>query len=264
MQGVIFDIKHYAIHDGPGIRQTIFFKGCALGCWWCHNPESRSHEPFTYMKKEKIDGREVNVKETVGKRYTVNELLKIIEKDRVFFEESGGGVTISGGEPLQQFDFLLKLLKACKEKDIHTCLDTTGFTQQDKIAEVARYTDHFLYDIKHVDSDKHKEYTGVPNETILENLGYLDSIGKNIWIRYVLVPGINDDESDLLKLLAYLNKLKNVKVINILPYHKIGSHKYHRFGLEYKMNGVQKPKNERLKEVSRLFKNAGFEVTIGG
>ena len=137
MQGVIFDIKHYAIHDGPGIRQTIFFKGCALGCWWCHNPESRSNEPFTYIKREKLEGREVEVKEIVGKKYTVSELLQIIEKDRVFFEESGGGVTISGGEPLLQFEFLLKLLKSCKEKDIHTCLDTTGLTQQEKIEKIA-------------------------------------------------------------------------------------------------------------------------------
>ncbi|PLW98234.1 MAG: glycyl-radical enzyme activating protein, partial [Marinilabiliales bacterium] len=126
MQGVIFDIKHYAIHDGPGIRQTIFFKGCALGCWWCHNPESRSREPFTYQKKDKIDGREVIVKETVGKKYSINELMEIIGKDMVFFEESGGGVTFSGGEPLQQYNFLLEVLKACKKKDIHTCLDTTG------------------------------------------------------------------------------------------------------------------------------------------
>jgi len=264
MQGVIFDIKHYAIHDGPGIRQTIFFKGCALGCWWCHNPESRSHEPFSYLKKEKIDGREVQVKETVGKRYSVNELLKIIEKDMVFFEESGGGVTFSGGEPLQQYDFLLKLLKACKKKDIHTCLDTTGLAQQDKIAEIARYTDHFLYDIKHIDSEQHRKYTGVSNEAILDNLRYLDSIGKNVWIRYVLVPGINDDESDLLKLLAFLKEFKHVKTINILPYHKIGSHKYHRFGLEYKMNGVHEPTAERIEEVSSLFSNAGFEVSIGG
>jgi len=264
MQGVIFDIKHYAIHDGPGIRQTIFFKGCALGCWWCHNPESRSYEPFSYMKKEKIDGREVLVEETVGKRYSVNELLKIIEKDMLFFEESGGGVTFSGGEPLQQYDFLLKLLRACKKRDIHTCLDTTGLAQKDKMVEVAKYTDLFLYDIKHIDSEQHRKYTGVNNEAILDNLRYLDSIGKNIWIRYVLIPGINDDESDLLNLLALLKELDHVTAINILPYHKIGSHKYHRFGLEYKMNGIQEPTKEHINKVSRLFSDAGFEVAIGG
>lgn len=264
MQGVIFDIKHYAIHDGPGIRQTIFFKGCALGCWWCHNPESRSQEPFTYNKKEKIDGRVVKVTETVGKKYSVDELLKVIEKDMVFFEESGGGVTISGGEPLQQYDFLLKLLKECKKRDIHTCLDTTGLAQQDKMAEIAQYTDHFLYDIKHIDNEQHRKYTGVHNEAILANLSYIDSIGKDIWIRYVLVPGINDDEGDLLKMLAFLKELKHVKKINILPYHKIGGQKYHRFGLEYKMNGIEEPTSEQIEKVSRLFSNAGFEVSTGG
>ena len=135
---------------------------------------------------------------------------------------------------------------------------------QDKMAEIAKYTDHFLYDIKHMDSEQHRKYTGVNNEAILENLRYLDSIGKEIWIRYVLVPGINDDEGDLLKLLAFLKELKHVNNINLLPYHKIGSHKYHRFGLEYKMNGIQEPTAERIEEVSRLFSNAGFKVSIGG
>jgi len=264
MKGLIFDIKHYAIHDGPGIRQTIFFKGCALGCWWCHNPESRSDEPVTFLKKEKIDGREVEVAETVGKEYSLGELLKIIEKDRVFFEESGGGVTFSGGEPLQQYDFLFEVLKECKKKDIHTCLDTTGFVQRDKIEEVAQYTDLFLYDIKHMDSEQHRKFTGISNERILDNLRFLDSIEKNIWIRYVLIPGINDDEGDLLKMLAFLKELKHKHMINILPYHKIGSHKYHRFGLEYKMDGVEEPAKEYVGEVASLFSKAGFEVMVGG
>jgi len=264
MKGLIFDIKHYAIHDGPGIRQTIFFKGCALGCWWCHNPESRSHEPATFLKKEKIDGREVEVVETIGKEYSVDELLKIIEKDRVFFEESGGGVTFSGGEPLQQYDFLLEVLKECKKKDIHTCIDTTGFVQQDKIEEVAQYTDLFLYDVKHMDSELHRKFTGVSNEEILNNLRFLDSMGKDIWIRYVLIPGINDDKGNLLKMLAFLKELKHKHMINILPYHKIGSQKYHRFGLEYKMDGVEEPAEEQIKIIKKCFEDAGFAVMIGG
>jgi len=264
MKGLIFDIKHYAIHDGPGIRQTIFFKGCALGCWWCHNPESRSYEPVTFLKKEKIDGRKVEVTETVGKEYSLSELLKIIEKDRVFFEESDGGVTFSGGEPLQQYDFLLEVLKECKKKDIHTCLDTTGFVKQEKIVKVAQYTDLFLYDIKHIDNEQHRKFTGVSNEVILDNLRFLDSIGKDIWIRYVLIPGINDDEGDLLKMLAFLGELKHKHMVNILPYHKIGNHKYQQFGLEYKMDGVEEPAKEHVEEVASLFSKAGFEVMVGG
>ena len=132
------------------------------------------------------------------------------------------------------------------------------------IAVILMIIFHFLYDLKHISSKKHREYTGVPNETILENLSYLDSVGKKIWIRYVLIPGMNDDESDLLNLLAFLRKLNNVTEINILPYHKIGSHKYHRFGLEYKMNGVQEPTQEHINEVSRLFSDAGFKVSVGG
>ena len=216
------------------------------------------------LKKEKIDGREVEVVETVGKEYSVGELLKVIEKDRVFFEESGGGVTFSGGEPLQQYNFLLEVMKECKKKDIHTCLDTTGFVKQEKIEEVAQYTDLFLYDIKHMDNEQHRKYTGVSNEVILDNLRFLDSMGKDIWIRYVLIPGINDDEGDLLKILTFLKELKHKYMVNILPYHKIGSQKYHRFGLEYKMNGVEEPAEEQINKTKKYFEDAGFTVVIGG
>ena len=264
MKGLIFDIKRFAIHDGPGVRVTIFFKGCPLGCWWCHNPESRNTEPETVLREQKVNGRVFKVEEDVGTLMTVDDLMLEIEKERMFFEDSGGGVTFSGGEPLQQYDFLLEVLKECKKKDIHTCLDTTGFVQRDKIEEVAQYADLFLYDIKHMDSEQHRKFTGVSNEEILNNLRFLDSMGKDIWIRYVLIPGINDDEGDLLKMLAFLKELKHKHMINILPYHKIGNHKYHRFGLEYKMDGVEEPAKEHVGEVASLFLKAGFEVTDRG
>ena len=264
MKGIIFDIKHYAIHDGPGIRQTVFMKGCPLGCWWCHNPESRSRKPFSYQKTEKMDGRELQVTETIGKEYTVAELMQIIEKDRIFFEESGGGVTFSGGEPLLQFDFLLETLQQCKKHDIHTAVDTTGHISQERMAQAARYTDLFLYDLKHMDDALHRKYTGVGNELILDNLRMLDDMGKEIWVRYALIPGFNDEEENLLKMLAFLQKLKRQPKVSILPYHKIGSHKYHRFGLEYKMSGVEEPEKEHVDEVAGLFSDAGYTVTIGG
>ncbi len=264
MKGIIFDIKHYAIHDGPGIRQTVFMKGCPLGCWWCHNPESRSREPFSYQKTEKMDGRELLVTETIGKEYTVQELMQIIEKDRIFFEESGGGVTFSGGEPLLQFDFLLETLRQCQNREIHTSVDTTGHISKDRLVQAAQFTDLFLYDMKQMDDALHRKYTGVGNELILDNLRMLDEMGKEIWIRYALIPGFNDQEENLLNMLAFLQKLKQQPKVSILPYHKIGSHKYHRFGLKYKMNGVEEPAKERVDEVAGLFSEAGYAVTIGG
>ena len=264
MEGIIFDIKHYAIHDGPGIRQTVFLKGCPLGCWWCHNPESRSKEPFTYLKKEKIDDKTIEFPQTVGYKISVSELLREIENDVMFFEESNGGVTFSGGEPFMQFDFLMSLLKKCKSHDIHTCVDTTGFVKEEKILKVSGFTDLFLFDLKLMDNELHKKYTGVPNDIILSNLKKLDSIGSDIWIRYPMIPGINDDESNIFRMLDFLSKLKKKPQINILPYHKIGSSKYKRFGIPYKMNGIREPEEQEVENVKILFENAGYKVVIGG
>ena len=264
MQGIIFDIKHYAIHDGPGIRTTVFFKGCPLGCWWCHNPESRSQEVFSYIKQEKIDRQIIEQEETIGRYYSVDQLMKEVEKDIVFFEESGGGVTFSGGEPLLQFDFLLEMLQACKNRNIHTCLDTTGFVDTDKLKQVALLTDLFLYDLKHIDDEKHIHFTGVSNKKILNNLKLLDELGNAVEIRHPVIPGINDDETDLLRMMAFLQKLRRLYPVSILPYHKIGKHKYSRFGIEYKMNDVEEPSKEQIEKIKSRFEEAGFTVTIGG
>lgn len=184
MKGIIYDIKHYAIHDGPGIRQTIFFKGCSLACWWCHNPESMDPKPFSFIKIIKSGGNKCQEKkETVGEYFTVDELLAEIEKDILFYEESGGGVTFSGGEPFVQFPFLVEMLMACRNKDIHTCVDTSGQVAKEKLLKVAELCDLFLFDIKHIDSEMHKKYTGIGNELILSNLKMLDEMGQKIWIR---------------------------------------------------------------------------------
>lgn len=264
MQGIIFDIKHYAIHDGPGIRQTIFLKGCPLSCWWCHNPESRSAACFSYEKKEVIEGREVIQTTTVGESQTVEEVMKSIEKDQLFFEESGGGVTFSGGEPLQQLDFLMAVLKKCHQKGIHTCVDTTGYISQEKLKAIVDYTDLFLFDLKHMKGDEHKKYTGVSNQSILENLQFLDEMGKDIQIRLPLIPGMNDDEGNIYLMLAFLSKLKKKYPIHILPYHKIGKHKYTQFGIDYKMNGVEEAPKSKIESVQKIFEEAGFETEIGG
>lgn len=261
MQGIIFDIKHFAIHDGPGIRQTIFFKGCPLSCWWCHNPESRRADIFSCEKEEIIEGVKVCDTETIGKKYTVDDVMTQVKKDIVFFEESGGGVTFSGGEPLLQYDFVMALQKECKKLEIHTCIDTTGNINSDKLVNAASLTNLFLYDLKHIDDNQHIKYTGVSNKLILNNLKLLDEMGKDIWIRFPLIPGINDEEHDLLSMMDFLSKLKNSHPISILPYHKIGSHKYERFGIDYKMNGVEEQGKEEVNRIMKLFTDAGF-ITI--
>jgi len=264
MEGVIFDIKHYALHDGPGIRQTVFLKGCPLSCWWCHNPESRSRQPFSYEKEEKMDGCVIFEKETVGYKISVEDLLAEIERDVLFFEESGGGVTFSGGEPLLQVGFLNETLRQCRLREINTCVDTTAYTQQKKLREVARFTNLFMIDIKHMDEAEHRKYTGVGNQTILQNIRFLDEMGKEMIIRYPMIPGINDDENNLLHMMAFLSKLHHKPEVSILPYHKIGSHKYARFGMEYKMNGVPEPSAEAVQQVRELFEKGGFKTNVGG
>jgi pyruvate formate lyase activating enzyme len=264
MEGVIFDIKHYALHDGPGIRQTVFLKGCPLSCWWCHNPESRGRQPFTYEKEEKMDGRIIRETETVGYKISVTNLLAEIERDLPFFEESGGGVTFSGGEPLLQFDFLKALLQGCRLREIHTCVDTTAYVEPGKLRETAKFTNLFLVDIKQMDDAEHRKYTGVNNKQILQNIRMLDEMGKEIVIRYPMIPGINDDESNLLRMMAFLSELKHKPEISILPYHKIGSHKYARFGMEYKMADVKEPAAEAVENIQNLFEKGGFKTNVGG
>ncbi len=263
MNGIIFDIKHYALHDGPGIRQTVFMKGCPLSCWWCHNPESRSPKPFTYIKEEKLDGKILREKETIGYTVTVDELLSGIERDTLLFEESGGGVTFSGGEPLMQYRFLKETLKQCRLREIHTCVDTTAYVSPEKLKEIAAFTNLFLVDIKHMNEPEHRKYTGVGNRQILENIRLLDSMQKEINIRFPLIPGINDDESHLLRMMTFLSELQQIPVISILPYHKIGSHKYVRFGMAYKINGVEEPSPEQVEQVKIFFEKGGFQARVG-
>ncbi len=264
MQGTIFDIKHYAIHDGPGIRQTIFFKGCPLSCWWCHNPESRSSEIIDLIKEEVVGEQKVCVTETIGKKYSVIDVLKEIEKDIVFFEESGGGITLSGGEPLLQYEFVLELLKQCRKREIHTCVDTTGNVSGEKLRNIAEFTNLFLYDIKHVDDKQHIKYAGVSNKQIINNLIMLDEMGKDIWIRFPLIPGINDDESEILRLMELLSGLKNKYPIQLLPYHKIGSQKYEKFGIDYNMSDYKEPEQEHIESILKMFSDARFAASIGG
>ena len=264
MKGIIFDIKHFAIHDGPGIRQTVFLKGCPLSCWWCHNPESQSNGIEHYIKTNKLDGKEFKKEATVGYEITQEELFKTILGDKVFFEESGGGVTFSGGEPLVQFDFLKEVMQLCKAKNIHTALDTTGFASLKRIEEIAPFTDLFLYDVKLLDNEEHFKYTGVPNTQILQNLRWLDENDFNVTIRFPVIPGITDTEENINGLIKLMQGLKHTRHIDLLPYHNISNSKYLRFRKENKMGETTALENKDLKELQSELTQTGFNVQVGG
>ncbi len=190
--GIIFDIKRYAIHDGPGIRTTVFLKGCAASCWWCHNPESQTTEIEQAVRKNRLDDCVIEEIEMIGKKMTVREVLIEIKKDRVYFDESGGGVTFSGGEPLLQENFLRELLIACRQDGIHTTLDTTGYASEDVFNSIIDHVDLFLYDIKFIDDNLHQKFTGVSNMTILNNLITLVKMNKSVRLRLPVIPEMTD------------------------------------------------------------------------
>lgn len=264
MLATIFDIKHFAVHDGPGIRQTIFFKGCPLNCWWCHNPESQNKTPENYTQTNKLDGKTFKKEATLGYQISVKELINIIEGDRVFFEESGGGVTFSGGEPLMQSDFLLEILKRCKENNIHTCIDTTGFASNEKLQAIAKKADLFLYDLKLIDDELHQKYTGVPAQQILKNLQWLDAHHENVIIRFPVIPGITDTKQNLSAIKSFIKTLKNIHHLDLLPYHNIQNGKYKRFNKINKMENIQPPTDEVMNRLKSEFESIGFNVGIGG
>lgn len=266
MNITIFDIKRFAIHDGPGIRTTVFFKGCPLSCHWCHNPESRSPECHSYIKKQKINGKSFEREETIGKSIEINGLLEEIEKDRIFYEESKGGVTFSGGEPLLQSGALKEISKSCKEKGIHTTLDTTGYANEKEFMDAIENIDLFLYDIKHLDDEVHKEFTGVSNKLILKNLNSLYKNNKNTIIRFPVIPNVNVDAEHLEMMADFLGRIRSeyISKIDLLPYHKIGSDKYKRFGIESYNKMFHEPENELLFSLKERFEKTGFKVKIGG
>jgi pyruvate formate lyase activating enzyme len=266
MNGIIFSVKRYSIHDGPGIRVTFFLKGCPLSCRWCHNPEGLSPEPEEITQVNRVGEREFSKKETAGKQLTLSEMMTIVEKERIFIERSGGGVTFSGGEPLMQPDFLGDALRACREKGFKTAVDTSGFASHEIMNKIIPLTDLFLFDLKHLDPQKHLLYTGVSNKLILRNLGAVLSSEKEVIIRIPVIPGINDDPSHLTAMVDYINGVKTsrIRLINLLPYHKAGLAKYKKFGREYILEPVEQPSSERMKEIKKLFVETGIKVKIGG
>ncbi|MBW2611913.1 MAG: glycyl-radical enzyme activating protein [Deltaproteobacteria bacterium] len=298
--GIIFDIKRYAIHDGPGIRTTVFLKGCPLECPWCHNPEGIDKDPRVVYRKnicivcraciEACPGQALSLtpdgvhtdsarcrhcgacvdacpsgaRERVGTIETVQSLFDIIKKDVAFYETSGGGVTFSGGEPLVQADFLLEILQICGREDIHRALDTTGYTDTDTLMRVARHTDLFLFDLKFMDAAKHRHYTGVSNEQILKNLEKLAHHGSRIIIRIPLIPGINDDKDNIENTATFLQHLPQLEMVHILPYHDFQKNKYAKFSMKYNAGDIEPPSSGRIEEIKARLTDIGLRVAVGG
>jgi len=301
VKGIIFDIKRYAIHDGPGIRTTVFFKGCPLQCQWCQNPEGMESKPeITFnlkrcakdcqacitacpqdaitkekgtalINREKCDlcgyCEEACVYEAlkvIGREVTVQEVMEEIEKDRIFFDESGGGVTLSGGEPLGQVDFLDALLEAVKKSNIHVTLDTSGHVPFEELEKISDKVDLFLYDLKMIDDERHEKYTGASNKLILSNLNRLLSKRKLVTVRIPLIAKINDDDQSIKMTVEHLVSLKEIKEVTLLPYHKGGCEKHRLLGREKTLKAFQPPLKDRVETIEKIFSDSGFSIKIGG
>lgn len=298
--GLVFNIQKYSIHDGPGIRTTVFLKGCPLDCWWCHNPESQALEPqitvnenrcvrcgecrdvcpqrefslerdWPYVDSEHcvrcgqcVTACAVAARDLVGRRMTVAEVLAEILKDQIFYGDSGGGLTLSGGEPLLQLAFARELFTACRAQDIHTALDTCGFGRQSDLLALAPLVDLFLYDLKLLDDLRHRQYTGVSNAVILANLQALGQVHSNIWIRVPIIPGVNDDAANIEGTAHLAASIPGVRQVNLLPYHELGMHKAQRLGQSSRMGAVRTPAPDDLERMAQVFRDAGLKVGIGG
>jgi len=265
LKGLIFDIRRFSTKDGPGIRTTVFFKGCPLICLWCHNPEGKISELQHVTRINKVGVYEFHNDETIGKRMTVDEVMIEVIKDAITYEESGGGVTFSGGEPLEQYEFLFELMKESKNKNLHTALDTTGYASPDTIQKIIDYTDLFLYDLKLMDDDEHIKYTGVSNESILNNLDYILERGKDVIIRFPVIPKINDTPENIFKMKDYIDKHNGIiKEIHLLPFHNIAENKYNKLKVVNAMKDVPNLYEKDLKTLKQEFESIGLKVKIGG
>lgn len=301
LTGRVFDIKRYSVHDGPGIRTTVFLKGCSLNCLWCHNPESidpgpelmhwpgrcaRCYACVAACPKAAIakdaSGAVVidralcdlcgrcaeaclyDALQLVGREMTVDEVLDEVEKDRVFYEQSGGGVTLSGGDPSVQSAFAEAILDACRARGLRTAVDTAGSSMNGALERLAAKADLVLFDLKLMDEARHQEYTGVPNGPILGNLERLVASGTEVWVRLPLVAGVNDDDDNIARTIAFLRSLRRIERVGVLPYHSGGLEKARRIGKDAKFRKFESPSEPRIAAVEAAFREAGFEVRRGG
>ena len=281
--GTLFNIQRFSLHDGPGIRTTVFMKGCNLSCAWCHNPESFSPDPQLSVntvtctscgvcEKTCPNGAHHINPETgehtfdiskctlcgacqkacpasaitvIGTTYTVDEVMKTVLRDKMYYGRSGGGVTFSGGEATMQFDFLMEMLKACKAEGLHTCVETNGMLNEARLTALCEYVDLFLFDYKLYDSALHEKYTGAPNEPILRSLDLLAKLNKPVIVRCPIIPGVNDVEEHFAAIRAVREKYPNVEDAEIMPYHDIGAVKWKNIGKSYLMRDVKVPTKEQ-------------------
>lgn len=300
IKGLVFDIKKYAIHDGPGIRTTVFFKGCPLECQWCHNPESWktypehgfrknrciacnqcvencpeqaitiiNDNPVTDMNKCKLCGRCVDTcitcaREIIGREMSVGEVMAEVEQDVIFYDESGGGVTFSGGEPLMQPEFLLALLNKCQNKWIHTAVDTSCYAEKKVIEAVGEKANLFLCDIKHMDSEIHERFTSVGNNLILDNIRFLSEVGKEIIIRIPVIPGFNDDKVNIEATGKFAASLSGISRVDILPFNRGGKEKSARLMAQSEYLHAEIPDEEQMNSIAENLSKYRFEVKIGG
>lgn len=298
--GIVFNIARYAVNDGPGIRTTVFLKGCPLHCLWCHNPESIYPRPEVAIRAdrciqcgacfevcehgaiERVDGAFVTARERcmrcgrcvdaccsgarelIGREMTSEDVLAEVGRDTVFYDASGGGVTFSGGEPLLQHEFLLSLLVGCRDRAIHTAVDTSGYAAPAVLAAVAETTDLFLYDLKLLDDERHRHFTGVSNRLILENLRRLVAWGKRVVVRVPLIPGVNDDEANVGGIGSFVASVGGVSEVHVLPYHEAGMVKYERLGKIFALDGAVPPTPARTEEAARLLRAHIATVSVGG
>jgi pyruvate formate lyase activating enzyme len=298
--GTIFDIKKYSINDGPGIRTTVFFSGCPLSCLWCHNPESQSLKPELLYRAGRclVCGDCINAcpegaismaedssamvtdrrkctrcqtcvttcysgaREFSGHEVTLRQVMADIEREIPFYDESHGGVTFSGGEPLMQPAFLSSLLKACRKAEIHTVVDTSGFASWRVFEQIRADVDLFLYDVKHMDSVRHQQVTGVPNGVILENLRRLTVAGARCIVRIPLIPGINDDERNLVESGKFLASLSGIERVELMGYHNIAQAKYEALGRGYGLPGTKPPSEEAMHQAAEVLQRYSLHVNL--
>jgi pyruvate formate lyase activating enzyme len=285
--GLIFNVQRFSLHDGPGLRSTVFVKGCPLRCAWCHNPESQSpHQEFVRIAarcmqcdrctEEELASSVVAGKDetdvelcptgalqAVGRLVTPPALVTELLRDRVFFDESGGGVTFSGGEPLTQAAFVADCLIRLRGEGVNTALDTCGFAHWRDLYDVARHADLVLFDLKLMDTPRHRAATGVSNERILDNLRLLAGMHPNIWIRVPVIPGVNDDADNLDETAEFVSGLAGIRRVDLLPYHATGEPKFARMGQGYSLHDTPAPSHEQLEHVAAFFRDRGLMTTLG-
>lgn len=294
--GTVFDIRRYSIHDGPGIRTAVFFKGCLLACRWCHNPEGVSFNPELIFRPSRcilcddclgicpneaikrcndaihVDRSRCRVSgfctvscpaealEVVGMTLSVDQVLARIEADRTFYEQSHGGVTFTGGEPLAQSRFLQALLVNCQERGLHTVVDTSGYAPWSLIEEILPFVDLFLYDLKLMDNERHREWTGVSNVDILSNLRSLSTVGRDLLVRIPLIPGINDDDGNVQATGEFIASLPHVPSVEILAYHDMAASKYSALGRQYNFDSLYRPDPGQMEKVASILETYGLKV----